>query len=106
MSGGLADPVEIVPGLFLGSANASRKKDVLLESNVSLIVNCAIEMENHYRDSFEYIHLQLEDEAEESVLQSYRQSVRDILSAFPFQMCILPLRSYQYTKQFYFPRFH
>lgn len=77
------DPVEICPGLFLGSAKASRGKEELLSKNVSLIINCAMEIENAHPDSFNYINLQLGDEVDENVLSWYQQKCSNVLCAFP-----------------------
>lgn len=80
MAAGLVDPVQIVPGLFLGSARASKEFEKLVEAKISLIVNCAVEMPNHFPEAIDYIHLQLEDEAEESVLKWYQSAVKEPLS--------------------------
>ena len=56
------DPaVQLTDYLFLGSAVASECREKLKECGVTAVLNVANDIECHFPDDFEYLHLQVED---------------------------------------------
>jgi len=62
---------------YLGASNASSLKNL----NIRYIINCAIECSNHHPSDFIYANLNLKDNREESVLDTFDQAFEIIEKA-------------------------
>lgn len=74
-SNAMNDPVEIIPGLFLGSVAASRDLSLLQSHGIRLIVNCAAELFNHHEGHFRYFNCSLRDEQNEDVVKMFQDGL-------------------------------
>jgi len=59
----------ITPLLYLGSAQDAQNFNFLKRINCSLIVNCAVEIDNYFPAHFEYVRLDLDDHPQQELSQ-------------------------------------
>jgi hypothetical protein len=69
----------ITPHLYLGDANNSRDFNFLMSKNITLIVNCAKEINNFYSGRFKYLNLGLDDVPSQNIVESLRMASDTIL---------------------------
>ena len=62
-----ADPAMIIPGLYVASQTGVKSLSMLKKIEATHIVNCAKEIRCFYPKEFEYLHLDLEDDADETL---------------------------------------
>eukprot|EP00996_Jenningsia_fusiforme_P002160 NODE_299_length_2496_cov_17.656314_g276_i0.p1 GENE.NODE_299_length_2496_cov_17.656314_g276_i0~~NODE_299_length_2496_cov_17.656314_g276_i0.p1 ORF type:complete len:629 (+),score=75.06 NODE_299_length_2496_cov_17.656314_g276_i0:119-2005(+) len=81
----LARPAELVSFLFLGDANHASNVELLLESGISVIVNCAPAMTSttarSYPPSFEYHAVNARDDSTYQILENDFANVQRILDS-------------------------
>lgn len=69
----------ITPHLYLGDANDSRDFNFLMSKNITLIVNCAKEINNFYSGRFKYLNLDLDDVPSQNIVDALKISSDTIL---------------------------
>lgn len=69
----------ITPHLYLGDAHDSRDFNFLMSKNITLIVNCAKEINNFYSGRFKYLNLDLDDVPSQNIVDALRISSDTIL---------------------------
>ena len=74
------EPVEIINNLFLGSKISAHNLPLLIQHQIFVILNCAIEIPNAFQndDRFEYLTLELDDDPEFD-LSPFLSSAMDFL---------------------------
>jgi len=58
---------QITPEIYLGNRNASKNKKHLLELGITHIIRIGTDLEDHYKDTFEYLSIDIEDDSFEKI---------------------------------------
>jgi protein-tyrosine phosphatase len=59
---------QLAPGLFVGGEVVAKSRSILLESNISHVINCVGQLYDSYFDELEYLKLYLNDSPNEDLL--------------------------------------
>ena len=73
-----ADPVQILPHLYLGSVCHASRKDTLDAHGITAIVNVSNCCQNYFPHSFKYKHIAVSDDGEADLLSWFDEAAEFI----------------------------
>jgi len=66
---------KIIEYIYLGGErNAKNEKELIVRTDISYIINCATEVPNYFPEQFEYLKMELNDNYENNIIESFEKA--------------------------------